>query len=260
MIYFNKLSPYKLLVHFSTTIEGGVSEGYYSSLNLGLYSGDKPENVCENRKRLSDQFGFDVDLLYTPYQTHEDKILVIDENFLSQSTNEKQQALNEIDAVVTDQKNIAIGISTADCVPILIYDPIKHVFAAIHAGWRGPVAKIVSKTILRMEKEYGSSPTTLLVAIGPAISRKYFEVGNEVVEQFRVNGFSINDISYMNNQTGKRHIDLKLANKTLLSESGISADNIEVSEYCTYSDSDLFFSARRQTVYSGRMITGGMLK
>ena len=260
MIRFENLKKHKSLIHFSTTTEGGVSKGNYSSFNLGLHSGDILESVQENRRRLAETLNISDNALYTPYQTHQDNILIIDEAFTRQSDEDKLNLLNGIDAVITSEKNIAIGISTADCVPLLIYDPVNHVLAAIHAGWRGTVAKIVNKVVNKMQKEYSSSPTTLLSVIGPAISQKHFEVGNEVVQEFAEKGFSLNKISYKNADSGKMHIDLKLANKILLEESGILSENIEVSELCTYSSPNFLFSARRQTIHSGRMITGGVLK
>jgi len=260
LLYFDNLSSEKSLVHFSTTINGGVSEGNYSTFNLGLYSGDKPEYVSENRKRLADKLQLSVNDVYTPLQTHEDKICIIDKEFLSKTEEEKLSSLNGIDAVITNEKNIAIGVSTADCVPLLIYDPHLHVLAAIHAGWRGTVAGIAEKVIRKMTKQYNSFPSTLLAAIGPAISQKYFEVGDEVAASFSDTGFLLDDISYRNNDSGKIHIDLKLANKIMMVNAGIPHENIEVSDLCTYSNPNLFFSARRQTTHSGRMVTGGILR
>lgn len=252
--------PSDSLSHFTTTTEGGVSEGNYSSFNLGLYSGDSEENVSENRDRLTNALGISPGNFFVPYQTHDDKVCIIDQDFLSMTDENKSLSLNGIDALITDQKEIGIGITTADCVPLLIYDPIKKVLAAIHAGWKGTAARIGYKTAQKMIDHFGCNPSDLVVGIGASISPKHFEVGDEVGKAFTDAGFELSRISYRNTQTGKLHINLWEANRLPLIELGVLLQNIEVSEICTYSNPDLLFSARRQTIHSGRMITGGVIR
>lgn len=259
ILNFSNLSI-KGLDHFSTTISGGTSSDTYWSLNLGQYCGDNSEYVAENRALLAIALNIKPENIYVPYQTHEDSVCVIDQDFVNLSIEEKESHLNGIDAIITNVKNICIAIATADCVPIIIYDPRKEVLAAIHSGWKGTVAKIVQKTINEMTVKFGSIPTDLLVGIAPCISQKYFEVGDEVVELFNKVGFSIDTIGVRNSVSNKMHLDLTQANKELLLESGILTHNIEASGLCTYSDPDQFFSARRQTIRSGRMLTGGILR
>jgi len=247
------------LFHFSTTVKGGVSEGNYSTFNLGMYNGDNIDCVAENRERLAKVLEIHEEDIIVPHQTHEDKILIIDELFLSKTDLEKVQLLNGIDALITNRKNICIGITTADCVPILIFDPVKNILAAVHAGWKGTVAKIAEKTVNEMIKSFRCDPKDLLAGIAPCISQEKFEVGEDVVDAFRQAGFLISDISYRNPLTGKRHIDLQLTNRMILEKSGVLLQNIETANLCTYSNPDRFFSARRQTIYSGRMLTGGVL-
>ncbi len=260
LLQFGNLNRFKSLTHFSTTVHGGASEGTYASFNLGFYSGDNPECVYENRSRLASQIDIPLQDLYIPYQTHEDEICVLDEHFMTLSDNDKYLSLNGVDALITNQKDICVGITTADCVPILIYDSVKHILAAVHAGWKGTVAKIVEKTVAKMVDIFGCSPLDMYAGIAPCISQKCFEVGEEVVDAFKDAGFPMENIAYRNSDSGKMHIDLRLANRILLDEAGIPLQNIETSDLCTYSDSDLFFSARRQTIHSGRMVTGGVLR
>lgn len=260
LLQFENLNKFKSLSHFSTTIHGGVSEGAYMSFNLGFYCGDNPECVYENRSRLTSLVDIPLQDLYIPYQTHEDKICVLDEGFMTLSDNDKYLTLNGVDALITNQKNVCIGVTTADCVPILIYDSAKHILATVHAGWKGTVAKIVEKTVAKMVDVLGCSPQDMYAGIAPCISQKCFEVGEEVVDAFKDAGFPMENIAYRNSDSGKMHIDLRLANRILLNEAGIPLQNIETSDMCTYSDSDLFFSARRQTIHSGRMVTGGVLR
>jgi len=247
------------LFHFSTTIEGGVSEGNYATFNLGMFSGDDIEKISENRKRLISEIGIEEEKLIIPYQIHSDNILSIDTAFLSKSDLEQTALLNGVDAVITDQKDVCIGISTADCVPILLYDHVLNVFAAVHAGWRGTVAKLVEKTIFEMNMKYGCNSANLIACIGPAISMEYFEVGEEVIYDFMKAGFIIDSIAFRHPDTGKTYIDLWFANELLLSQAGILNKHLETTNLCTYSNADLFFSARRQGIKSGRMISGGFL-
>ncbi|MDU1889829.1 MAG: peptidoglycan editing factor PgeF [Dysgonomonas sp.] len=247
------------LCHFSTTIKGGVSVGAYTSLNLGLYSGDQIENVVENRNLLSKFLGISTTNLYIPYQTHDDKILIIDDDFLQLTENEREEKLKGIDALITDKEGIAIAVTTADCVPILLFDPAKNIIAAVHAGWKGTVAKIAGKTVAKMVEYYGSKPSDLQAGIAPCISQECFEVGEEVVAKFMQAGFPVDKIGYRNTESGKMHIDLQSANEIILIEAGLKKVNIEIANLCTYSNPDKFFSARRQTIHSGRMITGGFI-
>lgn len=248
------------IVHFSSTIVNGASRNSYSSFNLGLYSGDEAENVLTNRNRLCAAFDIPTDGLFVPNQTHGDKILSVDATFLSRNNEKKERMLNGVDALITDQANIGIAIATADCVPVIIYDPYKRVIATIHAGWKGAVAKIAGKVVYRMIEDFDCKPEDLLAGIGPCISQERFEVGEEVLEIFSENGFSLNTIGQKNQLTGKVHLDLSLINKLTLMDSGVALQNIEEANLCTYNSPDLFFSARRQTIYSGRMLTGGMIK
>lgn len=257
LLQFETLNKKESLFTFTTTIDGGISKGNYQSFNLGMFSGDDESNVIENRQRLMLEIG--TSEVYFPYQTHKDKIVLIDNHFLAQSVEDKQQLLYGVDAVVTDQKNICIGVGTADCVPILIYDQANHILAAVHAGWRGTVERLPEQVVTFMTTTYGSKSENLLVGIGPSISQKHFEVGDEVVVAFRDAKYDIEQIGKKHPSTHKYHIDLKLCNLLALIDKGIPQCNFEVSELCTFQETDKFFSARRQTVFSGRMITGGIL-
>lgn len=258
LIEYPILKKYNLL-QFTTTCQGGVGKGNYGSFNLSLFANDNPDDVMTNRSILAKQLNIHVSDLYIPRQTHEDKITLIDKKFLSLSDQEKEKGLNGIDALITQEKDICIGVTTADCVPLLIYDAKNHALGTIHAGWKGTVQKIAQKTILRMEQEFRSNPKDLVVAIGPSISQSVFEVGDEVGEAFRSTGFSLSQIAYRNNVTKKLHIDLWTANKIQLTGAGILDKNIEISGICTFSNKE-FFSARRQSINSGRIVTGGVLK
>lgn len=260
LLQFRNLNEFENLSHFTSTIAGGVSEGNYATFNLGMYSEDDIDCIAENRERLARILNIPEEDIIVPHQTHDDKVLIIDEAFLRKTDLEKVRMLNGMDALITNQKNICIGITTADCVPVLVYDSDKEILAAVHAGWKGTVAKIAGKTVMKMIEAFGCNPDNLYIGIGPCISQKHFEVGDEVVDAFEKADFPMDEISYRNKETGKAHIDLQQANKLILIETGIPEENIEEANLCTFSHPDKFFSARRQTIHSGRMLTGGIIR
>lgn len=260
MLQFSGLSGECNISHFITTRHGGVSQGNYASMNPGEYSGDDPESVRMNRQLLSDAIGISPERMFAPFQIHEAEIACIGTRFLSLTPDRQKEELNGIDALVTAVPGICIAVSTADCVPVLVYAPDKNVVAAIHAGWRGTVKQIVAKTVEYMTARYGCDPSLMLAGIAPSICRESFEVGDEVVEVFRATGVDMDCIMERNTRTGKAHIDLWEANRMQLLQSGLQPEHIEVSGICTYQHHDDFFSARRLGIKSGRILSGIMIK
>lgn len=248
------------LFTFFTTRNSGVSTGEYGSLNLGNTSDDNIQLVRKNRELLCNMLDISSRNLIIPRQTHSANVLVVSSDFISLTEEEQAACLNNIDALITNIPEICIGVTTADCVPVLIYDPKQKVLAAVHAGWKGTVANIVGETVTKMQACFNCNSRDMLAAIGPSISIDCFEVGEEVVSKFADAGYNMSEISYRNMSTGKTHIDLWKANSIQLEKSGILARNIQIAEICTYSNPDKFFSARRQTIHSGRMLAGGLMK
>jgi YfiH family protein len=238
--------------NFISTRRGGVSKGNFQSLNLSLKSGDLLEYVIQNRSILAKEIGLQPDHLLFPDQCHTNRVKIV-------SKEDSHRDLAETDALVTDQAGIGLCILAADCVPVLLFDPVRKVVAAMHAGWKGTVRQIVTTTIGQMKNSFGSDPCNILAGIGPAISQKKYEVGDEVTAQFRTLFNDHPEIIWRNPQTGSDHLDLQEANRILLLESGISTKNIEVMRICTWSNPDLFFSARRDGFNCGRFATGIML-
>lgn len=260
MLQFSKLSEDCNVSHFITTRIGGVSQGAYSSFNVGEYCGDDVVAVRTNRELLSEVIGIPCEHIFTPFQIHGAEVYSIDTSFLSLSREEQQQCLYGFDALVTDVPNICIAVSTADCVPVLLYAPDVKVVAAIHAGWRGTVQQIVKKTVQYLVDNYAIEVRQLKAGIAPSISQESFEVGEEVVEAFRSTGIDMECILQRNMKTGKAHIDLWEANRIQLLACGLSPENIEVAGICTYIHHEEFFSARRLGIKSGRILSGIMLK
>ena len=185
------------------------------------------------------------------HQVHGDRIAVIDRPGLTRAD------LEGYDAFICKLPGVAIGVRTADCVPILLYDPVQRLVAAVHSGWKGTVLKIAYTVITLMESDSGCRPADLRAVIGPAIGPDSFQVGPEVVEKFRDAGFPMSNIWSFRGEgdgspmSGGHHIDLFKANKWILEESGVR--DIQVFDIDTFTDTS-FFSARREGTACGRNI------
>ena len=168
--------------------------------------------------------------------------------------------LEGVDALVTNVPGVAISVRTADCIPLLLYDPVHKAVAAVHAGWRGTVQHISQKVIDRMRELYGTEASDLLAVIGPGIGPDSFQVGQEVADAFADAGFPMDQIlkdcgpkapTADNPMNGGLHIDLWRANEWLLEQSGVKS--IQIAGICTYKN-DRYFSARREGTKCGRII------
>lgn len=241
---------------FSTTRQGGASKGAYAEFNITHYCGDAPKAIKKNREALCHILGIEDHHLILPRQTHQTEIRCIDKTFLILPEAERSEILEGVDAVITNLSGVCIGVSTADCIPILLYDPIHHVVAAVHAGWRGTVARIIEKTVRTMNDNYGSNPYNMVAQIGPGICLDSFEVGDEVYDAFLDAGF---DMSLISKKYEKWHIDLPLCNRLQLISCGILENAVHLSLICTYQHPDTHFSARRLGIHSGRLFTGILL-
>lgn len=247
---------------FSTT-RGHVDDKDrpYESFNPNPFCGDTPSKVLEAHIRLSSAIGVAPSNLIIPHQVHGHEVLDVDESLMSLDAEERAIRLDGIDALITRLSGVCICVSTADCVPVLVYDTTKGVCAAIHAGWRGTVQDIVGATIRKMSETYHVSPSECKAIIGPSISLESFEVGDEVYDEFANTGFCMQKIAKRypckgDAETGKWHIDLWEANRLQLIEAGLTPDSVTLAGVCTYKEYGKFFSARRLTINSGRIVTG----
>ena len=245
------------VVAFSTTRQSGYSEGCYGRFNVNRYCGDSEEAITRNREALCQLLQIDDSRLLMPHQVHETKVAIIDDDFLSQDSLERQQRLEGVDAIMTNKNGVCIGVSTADCIPVLLYDSRQHAVCAVHAGWRGTVKRITEEAVKKMAEVYGSRPADLTAQIGPGISLDSFEVGDEVYDAFLQAGF---DMTAISRRTTKWHLNLSECNRLQLMAMGVSRERIGMSGICTYKQCDTFFSARRLGISSGRILTAIMLK
>ena len=255
MLEYGLNKSHSNIFSFSTTRHGGYSEGTYASFNCNDYCGDDLERVAQNQVLLREALPGNPELII-PHQVHKTEIAVIGDDFLSLDAAARKERLEGIDALVSACKGICLCISTADCIPVLCYDSRNQVIAAVHAGWRGTVARIVEKTLAQMQGCYGTDPADVHAVIGPGISLQSFEVGDEVYDAFSVAGFDMDRIA---RRYSKWHIDLWEANRLQLVSKGVSPAHIEVSGVCTYLQNEDFFSARRLGIRSGRILTGIMI-
>ena len=246
------------VIAFSTTRRGGCSEGSYATFNVNEYCGDDYDHIRRNRQALCCLLGIPSSNLNYPHQIHESQCKIITSDFLSMPLARQKEYLEGTDALVTNEKGVCVAVSTADCVPVLLYDSVLGVVSAVHSGWRGTVKKIVSEAIRLMQIEFGSQVFNLKAVIGPSISCAAYEVGDEVYESFSHCGFPMDTIAQ--NINGRWHLDLPAANRWLMLQCGLLSENISFSGICTYGNSNEYFSARKLSVHSGRILTGIMLR
>ena len=233
---------------FSTRL-GGVSSFPENSLNLAGYDEDSAENISENRRRFLEVFSGDFQIA-SCWQTHSADVRIV-RNF-----EDAQDGNHKFDALVSDLKNVLVGVKTADCVPVLLGDAKTKSFAAIHAGWRGTVNSIVVKATEIMRENYGTDAKDLICAIGPAASCENYEIGQDVIDAFEKN-FSACGNLFRKTRDGHALVDLHLANKEQLLSVGASPENIFTAPLCTIERTDLFFSYRVEKKLYGK--TGRLL-
>jgi polyphenol oxidase len=220
-----------------STRHGGVSEPPFQWLNLGAFVNDNPNHVAQNRAIFFENIGLSPSHVASSFQTHSDLVLEV----------QQPGEYTGYDALITNKTGIALAISVADCVPILLYDPQTKAIGAAHAGWKGTVAQIVVKTLQAMKLVYNTQPEHCFAYIGTCISVKNFEVSADVAQCFQ------DSEKVWNQHSQKFHVDLKQANKNQLLGAGLLEQNIEVSAYCTVQNNDTFFSHRAEKGTTGRM-------
>ena len=240
----------------------GKGSDNYAGFNITHYCGDSEEHVAECRMELCSFLGIEDKNLILPRQTHGNKVICIDKAFRELQKEKQTELLHGMDAIITDLPQTCIGVSTADCIPILLYDDEQRVVAAVHAGWRGTVGNIAKECINAMCHNYGCVVANIKAIIAPGISLEAFEVGDEVYEKFADAGFAMAKIAkrYPAAQGEKWHIDLWEANRLLMIDAGIKENNITITGICTYTRHEEFFSARRLGINSGRIFNGIMLR
>lgn len=226
------------MIHAFTTRTGGVSTGPFDSMNLSWSRGDDKAAVEENRRRVSAALG--VPVLVFANQVHGDAVLRVD------AEPEDVWSAGEGDALMTDRPGLALCAQTADCTPVLLFDPARPAIAAIHAGWRGAVKEILPKALDAMAKAYGARAAEIQAAIGPAISKANYRVGPEVLDQFEVLFETLDEgLIGPRDAEGGAGLDVAEACRRQLVEAGVPAEQIFQIKACTFAEAARFFSSRR---------------
>jgi hypothetical protein len=240
---------YKIFRGFENVVAFTSTKQTFETKNP-RFTGDSPDIFERNRILLAEKLMIKSEQLVFPRQTHT--------NCVAEISAIPETEIKETDALVTNKTEICLCVQTADCVPILLFDPINNVIAAVHAGWRGTVKKISEIAVEKMVEKYGASPENIISAIGPSISMEIYEVGDEVVEEVKKSIPNAKSLIHKNS-SGKYHLNLWEANKQVLLKSGIQPKNIEILGECSFIETDKYYSARKEGIETGRMVSGIMI-
>jgi len=234
------------LQHGFSTRKGGVSKEHLASLNLSFSVEDAKENVLENFRRVGERFGKTPEDFVLSKQSHETKVLKVGVKDRGKGIT-KERDYEGIDALITDEEGLILSCFSADCVPILFYDPIQKAGGACHSGWRGTKGKILQNVVEEMRKHFSSNPAEILIAIGPSICKEQYVVSEDLALSF------LEDYPDLGEDTAspiqriskdKFQLDLWDLNRRIALNCGIKEENISISGYCTMENPELFFSHR----------------
>ena len=228
---------------------GGVSQGAYSSLNLGLHVGDSQEDVLRNRERWFSQFGAAWSDVVVGEQVHSSRVVWVGQNDAGRGANSLETSVPQVDGLLT-RSSLGLLAFFADCVPLFFYHPVLEAVGIAHAGWKGTVGKIALRMVEALA-EQGGRPEDLWVALGPSIGACCYEVDEPLAERFRAD---FTEISFLRpTRPGHYSLDLWQANQIVLREAGVPDAQISVAGLCTACHQDSFFSHRRDGIPTGRM-------
>lgn len=243
---FDTLRKESFIKHFVTD-RNSYPRG--KEFTLSYSSSSEREEIRLNRHRLAAAMGIADDHLFFPSQVHLTRIVNV-------TTGTSKEELMDTDALITNNAGICIAVMSADCVPILLVDMKNKAVGAVHSGWRGTVAKILTKTLEEMQHVFGTRGSDVLAAIGPSVSQDSYEVGAEVIDAVGRAFGNRNDLM-IPQRPGKAKLDLWKANKMQLKDFGVPESQIEISDLCSVKNNNFFFSARKGD--SGRFAAGIML-
>ena len=239
---FENLSSVEGIRHFVSDRNSSRSNDF----TLSLGSTTDKLLVIRNRSSIADAMGVNADKLFFPSQVHKTRVVHV-------TSSTSKDELQETDALITNEQHVCIAVMSADCVPILLYDGENRAVAAIHAGWRGTVARILEKTLLMMNEKFGTKGEDLWAGIGPSVCQDSYEVGDEVIAAVNLS-FGENSGLMVPQKNRKAKLDLWKANKMQLHKFGVADDRIEISGLCTVKNNHNFYSARQGD--TGRFAAG----
>lgn len=253
------------IIHAVSQRAGGVSQGCYETLNLGLHVGDNPGKTIKNRELFCDRIGVRLADAVCCEQVHGIKVYTVTEKDRGRGAFDLAAVIKGADALVTDSKNIPLLLFFADCAPILLYDTVHRAIGLSHAGWRGTLGDIAGETLQAMKAAYGTAAGDCIAGIGPCIGQCCYEIGTEVAEKFiarfsrlRRTPDAVSRI--LCQKQGKYRLSLYNANKILLAEHGVALQNITAESPCTSCNSSEFYSYRAAGGKTGRHVAVICLK
>ncbi len=256
---FDNLSSFSRLKHFVSSRHVGLSEGDFDSLNVGFNTGDNNFLVLQNRRLLADAVGIDLFSFVFANQCHSGNVTVVDDSSRGMGAAEKETAIPNTDGLLTGSHKVCLAVQVADCVPVLLYDHEKHVAAAIHAGWKGTLRRVVHHTIEKMMHTYNCRPESIHAGLGPSIGPCCYEVEHDVVNETEKAFDHTRGIIRESDQPGKYIFNQWHAISLQLETTGLKTNHIETAGICTKCHHDTFFSARAGQGTTGRFMAGIML-
>jgi polyphenol oxidase len=247
----NSIITYPVFENFQNVLAFTTCRHTINGENTPRFTGKPEHKTEENRYKLAEILGINAKQLVFPGQTHTNRVVNL--------SGIPKHAISDTDALVTNKPDICLCVQTADCVPILLFDPVKNVVAAIHAGWRGTVAHIVGTAINKIIASFQTNPYDLRAVLGPSISPESYEVGNEVADVV-IKKIPNAERTLVKGSNDKYHLNLWEANRQLLLSCGLNSEKIQIFGRCTFQEKNKFFSARRDGIKTGRLVSGIMLK
>lgn len=251
---FSALEETGMVKQGFSTRYGGVSTGVYSSMNLSYSRKDRPEHVLENYRRMAKALEVDMEKMVVSWQTHTTNVrLVTEEDFGKGVLRDRDY--QDVDGLITNIPGVTLVTFYADCVPLYILDPVHKAIGLSHSGWRGTVKRMGEKTLKAMNQAFGTNPGDVIACIGPSICKDCFEVGEEVVEEFR-QAFSARhwaELFEPGRKAGKYQLDLWRANQIVFTEAGVDPDKIHTTNICTKCNPEHLFSHRAMAENRGNL-------
>lgn len=250
---FDNLQKQPKLCHFVSTRNGGCSTGKFGTLNLSIKLEPNPKCAIENRRRLFKAVGLTMNKMTVGSQTHSCNVATIEKQMVGLGAEDFQSALPDTDALITSLPDVAIAVLVADCTPILLFDPRRRAIGVIHAGRMGTIHGVAKRTVEEMVAKFSTNPADLIVGIGPSICPRHYLVSDDAQQQIRA---ARNETFLVHMPDGALSFDLWAANIAQFINAGVTPENIELSQLCTYENAELFFSERRDGKPTGRFCVG----
>ncbi|MFA7406943.1 MAG: peptidoglycan editing factor PgeF [Anaerolineaceae bacterium] len=229
--------------HAILTRRGGISQPPFDSLNTGGTVGDDPQAVSSNLVKIFTAFGRDLSSRFDVWQVHGDQVVCAD------SPRNLAAPYQRADGILTENTNITLFMRFADCVPILLVDPLARAIGIVHAGWQGTYRRVAQRAVEKMSACYGSRPESLWAGVGPSICQSCYEVGPDVLRLFQAN-FGADGQRFFQQEDGQLHLDLWKANQEILFQAGVQ--QVEVSRICTACHAEDWYSHRGEKGKTGR--------